>query len=150
MNDKANNKTNDNLQCIFALMFEKGGDYLRIDETSLIPLFMQVAQWIESEILKDNIREEEQIPSTNQFATIYNINPATARKGFDILTEEGIIYKKRGIGMFVAEGAKELIRRKAKDRFVNESLRGLLDEADRLGITTDEIIAMIKDKEGTR
>lgn len=123
---------------------------MKIDETSLTPLFVQVAQWIESEILKDNIREEEQIPSTNQFASIYNINPATARKGFDILTEEGIIYKKRGIGMFVAEGAKEIIKTKAKDRFVNEALVSVLEEADRLGITVDEVIALIKNMEGKR
>lgn len=123
---------------------------MRIDETSLTPLFIQVAQWIESEILKDNIREEEQIPSTNQFATIYNINPATARKGFDILTEEGIIYKKRGIGMFVAEGAKELIRKKTRDRFVNEALVGVLEEADRLGITIEELISLIRSMEGKR
>lgn len=123
---------------------------MNIDETSLIPLFMQVAQWIETEILKDNIREEEQIPSTNQFAAIYNINPATARKGFDILTDEGIIYKKRGIGMFVATGAKELIKNKAKDRFVNESLTGLMEEAQKLGISAEEVIGMIKDMEGLR
>ena len=112
---------------------------MEIDETSLTPLFIQVAQWLEEEILKDHIREEEQIPSTNQFAALYKINPATARKGFGLLTDEGILYKKRGIGMFVATGAKE--------RFLNESLKTLLDEAKRLGMTKTDVIHMLNEME---
>lgn len=119
---------------------------MEIDESSLTPLFVQVAQWLEEEILRDNIREEEQIPSTNQFAALYNINPATARKGFSLLTEEGIIYKKRGIGMFVCSGAKEKIKTRAKERFVNESLTEFMSQAKRLGITAEELIQIIKEK----
>ncbi len=62
---------------------------MKIDESSLTPIFLQVAQWLEEEILKGNILEEEQVPSTNQFAAMYKINPATARKGFGLLVEEG-------------------------------------------------------------
>lgn len=118
---------------------------MRIDETSLTPLFVQVAQWLEEEILNDHIREEEQIPSTNQFASLYKINPATARKGFCLLTDEGILYKKRGIGMFVATGAREKIRNRAKERFVNESLKSLLDEAARLGMSKEDVIKILTD-----
>ena len=117
---------------------------MEIDETSLTPIFMQVAEWLEEEILKDHILEEEQIPSTNQFAAVYKINPATARKGFTLLVEEGILYKKRGIGMFVATGAKEKIRQRGKERFLTESLTGLLEEAKRLGIKKQELIEMIQ------
>ena len=117
---------------------------MEIDETSLTPIFIQVAEWLEEEILKDNIREEEQVPSTNQFATMYKINPATARKGFTLLVEEGILYKKRGIGMFVASGAKEKIQVKAKERFVNESLISLLEEAKKLNITKQDLIEIIQ------
>lgn len=120
---------------------------MEIDETSLTPLFMQVAQWLEEEILKGHIKEEEQIPSTNQFAALYKINPATARKGFTILTDEGILYKKRGIGMFVATGAKEKIRNRAKERFLNESLKTLLLEAKRLGMTKQDVIHMLNEME---
>lgn len=122
---------------------------MKIDETSLTPIFVQVAQWLEEEILADRIREEEQVPSTNQFAMLYKINPATARKGFSVLVEEGILYKKRGIGMFVAPGAKEKIRKRAKERFVNESLKSLLEEANRLGITKEEVIHMLNMMEGS-
>lgn len=120
---------------------------MEIDETSLTPLFIQVAQWIEEEILKDHILEEEQIPSTNQFATLYHINPATARKGFGLLTDEGIIYKKRGIGMFVATGAKEKIMKRAKERFLNESLKSLLEEAKQLHMTKQDVIEMLSKME---
>ncbi|MDE5862770.1 MAG: GntR family transcriptional regulator [Lachnospiraceae bacterium] len=116
---------------------------MEIDESSLTPIFMQVAGWLEEEILKDHIMEEEQVPSTNQFAAMYKINPATARKGFALLTDEGILYKKRGIGMFVASGAKEKIKKKAKERFINESLVSLLEEAGKLNITKQDLIEMI-------
>lgn len=120
---------------------------MNIDENSLTPLFIQVAQWLENEILKDHIREEEQVPSTNQFASLYHINPATARKGFGILTDDGILYKKRGIGMFVATGAKEKIRARAKERFQNEYVKKMLEEAKQLGMTREELIRMIEESE---
>lgn len=118
-----------------------------IDEASLVPIFMQVAQWLEEEILNEHIREEEQVPSTNQLAAMYRINPATARKGFDLLVDEGILYKKRGIGMFVSDGAKELIRKKSKKRFVDETVRSLMAEAKRLGLTKKDVISIIEEME---
>lgn len=115
-----------------------------IDENSLTPLFIQIAEWIEGEILSGNIEEGESIPSTNQFASVYGINPATARKGFDLLTDEGIIYKKRGIGMFVSDGAREKIASKAKNKLIEESVSQLVENAKRLGITKTELIEIIR------
>lgn len=115
-----------------------------IDENSLTPLFIQIAEWIEGEILSGNIEEGENIPSTNQFASVYGINPATARKGFDLLTDEGIIYKKRGIGMFVSDGAREKIASKAKNKLIEESVSQLVENAKRLGITKTELIEIIR------
>ncbi|MBR1866867.1 MAG: GntR family transcriptional regulator [Lachnospiraceae bacterium] len=120
---------------------------MEIDETSLTPIFMQVARWLEEEILKEHILEEEQVPSTNQFAAMYKINPATARKGFALLVDEGILYKKRGIGMFVARGAKDKIRERARERFIHESVRALLDEAGRLGLRRDDVIRILSEVE---
>lgn len=118
-----------------------------IDEASLVPIFIQVAQWLEEEILNEHIREEEQVPSTNQLAAMYRINPATARKGFDLLVDEGILYKKRGIGMFVSDGAKELIRKKSKKRFVDETVQSLMEEAKKLGLTKKDVISIIEEME---
>lgn len=120
---------------------------MKIDETSLTPIFVQVAQWLEEEILMNHIREGEQVPSTNQFATMYKINPATARKGFGLLVEEGILYKKRGIGMFVAEGAREKIQKRGRERFIHESLKALLEEAGRLGMRKKDVIEILEQME---
>ena len=120
---------------------------MEIDETSLTPLFIQISEWIENEILSGNIEEGECIPSTNQFASVYGINPATARKGFDLLTDEGIIYKKRGIGMFVADGAREKLLKKAKAKLVNEEVKALVKDAIGLGITKKELIDLINSEE---
>ena len=120
---------------------------LEIDENSLTPLFIQIAEWIESEILSGNIEEGESIPSTNQFASIYGINPATARKGFDLLTEEGIIYKKRGIGMFVSDGAKNKLQEKARTKLIEEHISLLIEDAKKLGIIKTELIEIIRKDE---
>lgn len=72
---------------------------------------------IENDILRDVLLEDERVPSTNELAKLYAINPSTAAKGINILVDAGILYKKRGIGMFVSDGAKEVIRTKRKDRF---------------------------------
>lgn len=121
------------------------GAKMVINETSLTPLFIQIAEWIEDEILKGNILEEEQIPSTNNFAAMYRINPATAGKGINLLVDEGVIYKKRGIGMFVNTGAKQIIVEKRKDKFLKESVKTLLSEAKKLGIGKEDIIKIMND-----
>ena len=115
-------------------------------ENSLKPIYIQIAEWIEDEVLKGNIQEEEQVMSSNQFAALYKINPATVGKGFNILVEQNILYKKRGIGMFVGTGAKELIISKRKKEFYSEFVQKLLYEAEKLGITRNELIDMLKEE----
>ena len=84
------------------------------------------------------------MPSTNELAKLYAINPATAAKGVNLLVDEGILYKKRGIGMFVASGAKEKIMEKRKEHFFDDYVKSLIEEAGRLGITKKELIHMIE------
>ncbi|NLY44566.1 MAG: GntR family transcriptional regulator [Tissierella sp.] len=103
---------------------------------------------IENEIILGNLKDEEQAPSTNQFAKIYNINPATAGKGLNLLVDEGILYKKRGIGMFVSEGARKNIINKRQGIFYKEILPQIIEEAERLEISLDEIIDHIKEIKG--
>lgn len=110
-------------------------------------IYLQISQMIETDILRGILLEEERVPSTNELAKLYTINPATAAKGVNILVEEGILYKKRGIGMFVAKGAAEVIRTKRKNDFYAVKLRELLTEAKSLGITKEELIAMIEREE---
>ncbi len=106
-------------------------------------IYLQISQMIETDILRGILLEEERVPSTNELAKLYTINPATAAKGVNLLVDEGILYKKRGIGMFVSAGAAELIRARRKQEFYEIRLAELLAEAASLGITRQELIDRI-------
>ena len=107
-------------------------------------IYIQIAEMIERDILRDILLEEEKAPSTNELAKLYAINPATAAKGINILVDRGILYKKRGIGMFVVKGAKEMIMSKRKEEFYDKYIKKLLLEASSIGISKEELIDMIK------
>lgn len=107
-------------------------------------IYLQISEMIENDILRNIIQEEERVPSTNELAKLYTINPATAAKGVNILVESGILYKKRGIGMFVATGAKEQIKKRRKEEFYDNYVKTLITEAKSLGISKEELIAMIE------
>lgn len=117
---------------------------MKINLDAAKPIYFQVAEGIEDDILDGNIKEEEQVMSTNQFASIYGINPATAGKGINMLVDEGILFKKRGIGMFVKGRAKEQIKKKRKKLFFYEYVVSMLKEAEKLDITKEEIIKMLE------
>lgn len=113
-----------------------------IDDTR--PIFVQVAERIEADILAGRLTEEEQVPSTNQFAALYQINPATAAKGVNLLVDQGILYKKRGLGMYVAPGARARLLEKRREQFFEHYVVTMLQEAEKLGITTDQLMEMIQ------
>ena len=106
-------------------------------------IYLQISEMVETDILRDILQEEEKAPSTNELAKLYAINPATAAKGINLLVDEGILYKKRGIGMFVASGAKEKILAKRKGAFYENYIKALINEAQSLGISKEELIQMI-------
>ena len=108
------------------------------------PIFQQIAEQIENDIISGALPEETQVPSTNEFAAFHRINPATAGKGVNLLVDEGILYKKRGIGMFVAEGAKARLVAKRRDQFREQFVAPLLAEATKLGISGADLAAMIQ------
>ena len=108
------------------------------------PIFIQIAERIEDDIIEGVLLEESQVPSTNQFAAFYKINPATAAKGVNLLVDEGILFKKRGIGMFVAEGARAKVMEKRKEQFYEQYVVTMIQEAEKLGITVDHLTEMIR------
>ena len=108
-------------------------------------IYIQIKEMIEDDILRDVLLEAERVPSTNELARLYAINPATAAKGVNLLVDEGILYKKRGIGMFVATGAKAQIQGKRREQFYDNYVKSLMAEAMSLGITKKELVAMILD-----
>ena len=107
------------------------------------PIFVQIAERIEDDIIAGGLPEEAQVPSTNQFAAHYQINPATAAKGVNMLVDQGVLYKKRGIGMFVATGAREILLEKRKEQFYEQYVVAMVREAKRLGITAEQLTEMI-------
>ena len=117
---------------------------MKLDFTNGKSIYLQIAENIENDILRGTIEEESQLPSTNEMAVLFKINPATAGKGVALLVDDGIAYKKRGIGMFVAQGAKAQIQKKRRKAFYENYLCTLLREAKDIGITRDEIVDMIK------
>ncbi|WP_111719280.1 GntR family transcriptional regulator [Homoserinimonas sp. OAct 916] len=107
------------------------------------PIFHQIAERIENDIISGSLPEEAQVPSTNEFATFYRINPATAAKGVNLLVDAGILYKKRGIGMFVNEGSREIILKGRRKQFEADYVRPLVLEARKLGIPESQLAEMI-------
>ena len=109
-------------------------------------IYLQISEMIETDILRGILLEEEQVPSTNELAKLYTINPATAAKGVGLLVDEGILYKRRGIGMFMSSGARERILAKRKAAFAENHLAPLLAEARSLGISREELLNMIGER----
>ena len=116
-------------------------EYL-IDENR--PIFMQIAERIENDIIAGELPEETQVPSTNQFASFYQINPATAAKGVNLLVDQGILYKKRGLGMYVAPGARARLLEKRREQFYEQYVVAMIREAEKLGITQEQLVDMIQ------
>lgn len=108
------------------------------------PIYLQIREKIEEQIVKDLLKEGEQAPSTNQLVNFYKVNHQTVSKGVNQLVDEGILYKKRGVGMFVAEGAKERLIEKRKEAFIENFVVAMVREAKILGISDDELLELIK------
>lgn len=119
---------------------------MKLDETSATPLFLQISEELENAILSGAYQEGDQVPSTTELSLGYQINPATALKGVNQLVDEGILFKRRGIGVFVKKGALAKIRSKRTAEFKQNFLNPLLIEARRLNITKAEIIEILKEE----
>jgi len=108
------------------------------------PIFLQIAEQLADDIISGAYPEESQVPSTNEFAAFHRINPATAAKGVALLVDEGVLYKKRGIGMFVAAGAREKLLAARTETFDHDYVRPLTREARALGLAADDVITLIR------
>ncbi len=108
------------------------------------PIYLQLSEELEDAIIAGAYQEETQIPSTTEISVNYKINPATALKGINILVDNGIVYKKRGLGMFVANGAKEKILEQRKVDFFESYIKSLVTEAKKLSISKEDILKMLE------
>ncbi|MCQ6276564.1 GntR family transcriptional regulator [Bacillus sp. V3B] len=114
-----------------------------LNSNSSKPIYVQIAEWLESEILNGHFVSDDKVYSQYQLAEMYTINPATAAKGLNLLVDENILYKKRGLGMFVTNGARETILNKRKNQTLKRMVQELVLEANRLQISKTELIDMI-------
>jgi len=111
------------------------------------PIFAQIAELIESLIVDGSLAEGEQVPSTIKLAAFHRINPATAAKGVNQLVTDGVLHKRRGIGMFVSDGARAALRQRRREQFARQYVHPLVTEARKLGIGTAELQDMISSAE---
>jgi len=110
------------------------------------PIFRQIATQLEDAIVDGSLAEESQAPSSNELAAFHRINPATAAKGLNQLVSDGVLYKRRGVGMFVATGAREQLLERRRSEFAEQFVSPLLAEAAKVGISVAEIAAMIDER----
>jgi DNA-binding transcriptional regulator YhcF (GntR family) len=113
------------------------------------PIFVQIAEQLESQIIDGSMPPEAQVPSINELAAFHRINPATALKGVNMLVDAGILYKRRGIGMFVSEGARERLIAARRDAFSDQYVRPLVVQAKAIGITPTQLAEMIGKEAGS-
>ena len=113
-----------------------------LNDRSLI--YLQIAQMLEDDILRGVYAEGDQVPSTNELSRAFNINPATAGKGINLLVADGIVHKKRGLGMFVTEGAKKLILAKRQKAYYDTFVRPMVKEGLSLSLSAEDIMTMVK------
>ena len=111
---------------------------------STTPIYIQIAEWLENEIIADRLLPEGKVYSQYQLAEIFNINPATAGKGLTILVENNILYKRRGLGMFVVSDAKERILVTRRNETLTKMAKEIVQEAKRLAVKDEDLIALIQ------
>ncbi|SDS81013.1 MULTISPECIES: GntR family transcriptional regulator [Jiangella] len=112
------------------------------------PIYHQIAESIKNDILSGELGADEQVMSTNQYAAYYRINPATAAKGFQQLVDEGVLYKRRGIGMFVSPQARDALLSQRRERFFADVVEPMVAEARVIGIPLDDVVARIQTLKG--
>ncbi|PWF80139.1 GntR family transcriptional regulator [Kocuria rosea] len=108
------------------------------------PLFVQIAEQVEDSIVDGSLVEEAQAPSTAELAAFYRINPATAAKGVNMLVSKGVLQKRRGIGMFVAPGARHLLLEERRRAFAHRYVQPLLAEARKIGLGPDDVADLVR------
>ncbi|MET3684086.1 DNA-binding transcriptional regulator YhcF (GntR family) [Alkalibacillus flavidus] len=111
-----------------------------LDHNRMTPIYVQIAEWLENEILNQRLAAHDKMYSQYQLADLFNINPATAGKGITTLLDDDLLYKKRGLGTFVSEHARETIIQKRKDETLQRMIDDLVREAEYLDVSQEELI----------
>lgn len=110
------------------------------------PIFQQLAETIADDIVDGHLKEGDQVPSTTELSQFYQINRATAQKGLGLLVDKGLVFKQRGVGMFVTKGAKALLLEERQADFYKQYLQPMLNEARRIDLNEEDILRLIRGK----
>jgi GntR family transcriptional regulator len=110
------------------------------------PIYRQIADQIKEDVVRGVLADDAQVMSTNQYAASFRINPATAAKAFQELIDDGVLYKRRGVGMFVTPGARDVLLAERRKRFFEDVVDPVVDQAAVLGIPTEEIVKRMKER----
>ena len=107
------------------------------------PIFEQIKDWVSDQIIDETLKAHDKIPSTNEMVTFFKVNHLTVSKGVNQLVDQGVIYKKRGVGMFVADGARDTLLTERKEKFKDEYVKPMIAEMFKLGLTEQELNQLI-------
>lgn len=108
------------------------------------PIFEQIKDWISDQIIDKTLVDHDKIPSTNEIVEFFKVNHLTVAKGVNQLVDQGVIYKKRGVGMFVAEDARNILMNERKDKFKDEYVKPMIEEMLKLGLTEEDLNQLIE------
>ncbi len=108
-----------------------------------IPIYARIAEGIKDRILSGDFKEGEQLPSTTQISKEFDINISTVNRAVNVLVSEGVAFKKRGIGMFVADGAVERLIDERRKMFRENYIQATLVEAKRLRYSVEDLQTMV-------
>ena len=117
---------------------------MKIDFNDVVPIYIQIADAIEDDILAGRLREGENCYSQIQIAKEVNINPATAAKGIRVLVERGVLNKVRGQAMTIAENAVSMIKERKLDQMLSEMIENLVRESKKLGVSEEGLVEKIR------
>ncbi len=118
---------------------------MKIDFNDVVPIYIQIADAIEDDILAGRLEEGGNCYSQVQLAKELSINPATAAKGIRLLVERGVLNKVRGQAMAISENAKEKIKSRKLDQFVSDLVENLVREAKKLKISEEDLVKKIRE-----
>lgn len=108
------------------------------------PIFEQIKDWISDQIIDKTLVDHDKIPSTNEIVEFFKVNHLTVAKGVNQLVDQGVIYKKRGVGMFVGEDARNILLNERKDKFKDEYVKPMIEEMSKLGLTEEDLNQLIE------
>ena len=112
------------------------------------PIYWQLKERTVAMILDGTLAEGEPLPSVRNVASEFQLNPITVSKSYQALVDEGLVEKRRGLGMFVCEGARHKLIASERAKFLNEEWPAMLARVEQLGLSIEELLAKPSHREG--